>query len=113
MNKESITIENLLKQIQTGESVCILDVRDVEKFHTGSLEINDIPVKNIPYVEMKQETPGAKEQVADLPDKTQIVTVCTTGNKAHKAATLLRERGYHAVALEGGLTAWREKFTGI
>lgn len=106
-NNESIIAYDLLKKLQTGEPVCILDVRDVEKFRSGSLELTDVPVKNIPYVEMTQETPAVEEEVANLPVRTQIVTVCTTGNKAQKAASLLRERGYEAVALEGGLTAWR------
>ncbi|MCG5253971.1 rhodanese-like domain-containing protein [Brevibacillus agri] len=40
--------------------------------------------------------------------KAQVITVCTSGNKAQKAAALLREHGYEAKALLGGLTAWNE-----
>lgn len=55
----------------------------------------------------------ADEQVArfdldQIPVGAEIVTVCTTGNKAQKAATFLNEMGYSAVSLNGGLSAWKD-----
>ncbi|WP_047151118.1 rhodanese-like domain-containing protein [Aneurinibacillus tyrosinisolvens] len=109
MDKNVITVEQLENKFKNKEKVFILDVRDEEKFQTGSLQAEAIQPTNIPYVAMRDEEAIVKEQVSRLPKETVIVTVCTTGNKAGKAASLLREKGFNAVPLEGGLTAWKEK----
>lgn len=112
MEKERISAEELLQKIKYEESVFILDVRDEDKYRTGSIEVKGKQVENIPYVAIREEAQNVHEQVASLPKGTQIVTVCTTGNKAQKAASLLRAQGYSVVSLEGGLTAWQEKAKG-
>jgi rhodanese-related sulfurtransferase len=111
MEQATITAENLLKKLKQGEPVFVLDVRDEDKYRMGSLEAEGVRPVNIPYVAMKSEAEHVTEQVSHLPKGTEIVTVCTTGNKARKAAELLREKGYSAVSLEGGLTAWKEQRT--
>ncbi len=109
MNKQTVTADKLLENIKNGESIFILDVRDVEKYQAGTVEIKGIQTENIPYVAMADKMETVKERMAQLPPGAEIVTVCTTGNKAQKAASLLCELGFTAVALEGGLTAWREQ----
>jgi rhodanese-related sulfurtransferase len=41
-----------------------------------------------------------------LPDDAPIVVVCNTGGKCTKAANYLREHGYDAVSVRGGMQAW-------
>jgi rhodanese-related sulfurtransferase len=108
VEKKTIIAKDVVEKIQNGESVFVLDVRDEEKFQAGSLHVKGVQTINIPYVAMRDEEENVKDQMAHLPKGTEIITVCTTGNKAGKAAALLREKGYSALSLEGGLTAWKE-----
>lgn len=109
MERKTITVERLLEKIEHGDSLFILDVRDKDKYQTGSLTHDWLETKNIPYAAMIDEEGNVKDLLDQLPDGIDIVTVCTTGNKAHKAAVVLSEKGYSAASLEGGLTAWKEK----
>lgn len=110
MENNKITVENLRTKLERGENVLLLDVRDPEKFENGSLIHPKASTENIPYVAMIDEDGNEKiqQRLDSIPADTEIVTVCTTGNKASKAAAYLREQGFSAVSLEGGLTAWRE-----
>lgn len=50
------------------------------------------------------------ETADDLPftrDR-EVVLYCGSGNSCRRVAATLRERGYNAVALEGGYRAWVE-----
>jgi rhodanese-related sulfurtransferase len=105
----SMTVEELWQRIKNGDSIIVLDVRDEEKYQSGSLRAEGIQLLNIPYVALRDDEKDAWKQVGLLPQSTEIITVCTTGNKAQKAAQLLREKGVAAVSLEGGLTAWNDK----
>jgi rhodanese-related sulfurtransferase len=42
-----------------------------------------------------------------LPKDKEIIVTCTTGNSATRCATILSEKDYHVVVLEGGITAWK------
>ena len=43
---------------------------------------------------------------ADLPDQ-QLIVVCEDGERSAKVAEKLRDDGHDAVALEGGMKAWK------
>lgn len=106
MKNRMITTEQLRKKLDQGADIYILDVRDEEKYQAGSLEYNGVEVNNIPYVIMIADEQDANSDFAQIPVGAEIITVCTTGNKAQKAAAFLRDRGYSAVSLQGGVTAW-------
>ncbi|MDF2679354.1 MAG: sulfurtransferase [Brevibacillus sp.] len=106
MKNETISCSTFKHLIEEKTNLLILDVRDQEKFLQGSLTVPGITTRNEPYVYMKEQAqPFDEDSSRSLQDAT-IITVCTSGNKAQKAAALLREKGYRALALEGGLTAW-------
>jgi len=42
----------------------------------------------------------------DLPADQPLVLVCNTGGKCTRAAAFLRERGYDAVSVYGGMRGW-------
>lgn len=105
----TITNDELLSKIKNKEPILILDVRDEEKYQSGTLLLENTENRNIPYVAMIDSEENAAKLLAALPSDTEIVTVCTSGNKAQKAASFLREKGFQAVSLEGGLRAWNEQ----
>lgn len=104
METKTITVDELKSKVANKEPFLILDVRDESKFQAGTLILDGISTQNVPYVLMKEDQSHAAEQLLskDLP----IITLCTSGNKAKKAAALLQEKGYSCAPLEGGLTAW-------
>lgn len=109
MNKQTVDCQALQEMMDTNKDLVLLDVRDEEKFQTGSLHSDFYETYNIPYLMMKENKEPLDPKTAQLWKDKQIVTLCTSGNKAQKAAALLRESGFQAVALLGGITAWREK----
>jgi len=106
MDKNTIKCEELKKWLETDTDLILLDVRDEEKFLAGSLHSNRVGTVNRPYMKMKEAQEPIDELTAESWKDKPIITICTSGNKAGKAAELLRENGFQAVSLEGGLTAW-------
>ena len=80
--------------------VVVLDVREKEAFDAGHAP----GARHLPrgQLELRVNT--------ELPDPTvRIVTVCEFGKISTLAAATLRELGFgRAVALDGGMKAWRE-----
>ncbi|MGD8189301.1 rhodanese-like domain-containing protein [Brevibacillus ginsengisoli] len=109
MKSDLITPAELRKKINNKESILVLDVRDEDKYLSGSLHEEGIETLNIPYLLMRDEPDQAAIQLKTLPQNSEIITLCTSGNKAQKAAALLREAGFQAVSLEGGLTSWKQQ----
>ncbi|WP_238351973.1 rhodanese-like domain-containing protein [Brevibacillus brevis] len=109
MQNHILTTIQLSEMLEKKVPVLLLDVRDAEKFVSDSLVHENASTQNAPYLLMKEQDKPLDEETEKLAQNVQIVTLCTTGNKALKAAALLREHGFHANALEGGLTAWKEQ----
>ena len=73
-----------------------LDVRERWEWKRGHLDA----ALHIPLGQLGR-------RLEELPRDTQIVVVCRSGNRSGSVVPPLRERGYDAVNLEGGLQAWR------
>lgn len=106
---DTIHSKTLKQMLENNSNLILLDVRDNDKFVMGSIYSTKAPTKNVPYLIMKEQDKPFDEDTAKELESSQIVTICTTGNKAQKAAALLREHGFQAAALLGGLTAWNEE----
>lgn len=78
----------------------ILDVRTIGEYNTGF-------IKNTLQADWNN-----KQQFFDRTqhlDKTKPVYVyCLSGARSNAAATALREKGFNAINMEGGLTAWKK-----
>lgn len=109
METTVLTSKELREKMDNGESILVLDVRDTDKFLAGSFEEPGIETLNLPYLLLRDEPEKVEDVLHTLPKNIEIVTVCTTGNKAQKAANLLREKGLRAVSLNGGLTDWKSQ----
>jgi rhodanese-related sulfurtransferase len=73
----------------------ILDVRKDDEWGAGRVAGS----VHIPLAEVQ-------DRMSELPKGRMIVTVCKDGGRSYKAAYALRQAGYDAVNLDGGLTAW-------
>ena len=87
-------------QMINREDALVLDVREPTEFDNGHL----LGAKNMPL--------GSVEARAGELDKHKskpVIVVCGGGNRASKAAMILREKGFlNVVNLSGGFPAWQQ-----
>ncbi|OFW78126.1 MAG: hypothetical protein A2201_05060 [Alicyclobacillus sp. RIFOXYA1_FULL_53_8] len=85
-----------MKSILFGYNrVQIVDVREVDEYRDGHIEGSTlIPLGILPY------------RVDTLKRDQPVVLVCRSGNRSAQACQILRDRGFDAVSLRGGLTNW-------
>jgi glyoxylase-like metal-dependent hydrolase (beta-lactamase superfamily II) len=102
MTRTSIDVESLREMLERGEPVTVLDVRpedqSTEWWIPGSVHFDA-------YGALKVKDLDAMKEV-ELPEGQPVVTVCAAGNTSVLAAEQLRDRGFEAYTLEGGMKAW-------
>ncbi|WP_419813202.1 rhodanese-like domain-containing protein [Bacterioplanoides sp.] len=84
-------------QLINKEDALVLDIRDKGEFGQGHLA-NAI---NIPYANLANRMTELSAH-KDRP----ILLVCKTGQTVGMAGKMLREQGYNAVRLNGGMMEW-------
>lgn len=83
--QSQVTVEEA-KRRTTEENAAILDVREPEEWRAAHI-------------------PGAIH--IQLPPDQPLVAACRSGSRSADATRLLRERGYDAANLAGGMKAWQ------
>lgn len=73
----------------------LLDVREADEWQAGHIE----GAQHIPLAELAA-------RLAELPSGRDIVAVCRSGSRSAAAVRGLRQLGYTAENLDGGVTAW-------
>jgi rhodanese-related sulfurtransferase len=89
-NDSVATVKNLI-----AHGALVLDVRTDAEWNAGRLAWS----VHIPLAQVQ-------DRHAELPKNRTIVAVCHEGGRSYKAAFALRQLGYNAVNLAGGLKAW-------
>jgi rhodanese-related sulfurtransferase len=100
-----ITPQELKDRLEHGDSVSVFDVRTRESRESGAI------VPGSDHLDVNAEIKAGNPEILlsmDLPKDETIVIACNTGGKSSRAAQTLREHGYDAVVLDGGMTAWTE-----
>ena len=77
--------------------VTVLDVREPIEWHHGHIE----GAVHVPLTEV----PG---RVDELPTDQQLLVVCKVGGRSSQATAFLREKGFEAINLAGGMIDWAE-----
>jgi rhodanese-related sulfurtransferase len=96
-----MSLEELRSRLEAGDNeLIILDVREREAYRDGHIA----GARLLPRGQLELRVDH------DLPDPTRrILTCCEFGRISTLAASTLRVMGYQrAVALDGGMKAWRE-----
>ena len=92
-----ITMQEAVEMMEKEENYIILDVRTHEEFAAGHIP-GAIVVPN--------ETIGT-EEIAQLPDKDQLIMVyCRSGNRSKQASDKLVKLGYTNIVEFGGINSW-------
>jgi len=99
-----IPAQELAERLDRGEPLQVLDVRTPEKVERGHIVLG-------PELEFHAH-PNSKlfalpdVNALDLDTTRPIAVVCGHGNSSKKATAFLRERGYEAYSVIGGMAAW-------
>jgi rhodanese-related sulfurtransferase len=80
------------------EQAQVLDLRDSEEFTEGHI----VAALNAPDAD-----PDSLPD--ELAEDVQLIVVCETGARSAEMAAKLRDAGRDAVAIEGGMKAWRSE----
>jgi len=97
----TITVQDLKKLMNDDSTLVILDVRTPAEL-AGSLGKID-SVINIPI----QELAGRMNELEKYKDK-QIAVICRSGNRSNTGTRILRENGYKAKNVLGGMIEYRK-----
>jgi len=99
---ETVSVSALRDMLEQGQPVTILDVRPEEEWAEwripGSVHVDA-------YAALKAGDAAALSGV-ELPADSPIVTLCGVGVTSLTAARQLRQHGYQAQSLAGGMKAW-------
>lgn len=75
--------------------VTVLDVREPVEWHHGHIEgALHVPLTQVP------------DRLEELPADQQLLVVCKAGGRSAQATAFLREKGFEAVNLAGGMLDW-------
>jgi len=101
-DNQKISAEELTVQMNTNDSLLILDVR-TEAELVGSLgQIEG--VVNIPIDELEERIKELNEYKGY-----DIAVICRSGRRSAKGTNILNENGFNAKNVVGGMSAYREK----
>jgi len=101
---QELSPDALSEQLRNDDAgPLVLDVRheaEFEEWHIpGSVNV-DV------YDELTGDPDRAKPALSELPEGSEIVTVCAAGVVSQTATAVLRELGYDAVTLADGMNGW-------
>jgi len=94
------SVHDLKQRRDAGDAPFVLDVREPYEAEIASIDADQL----IPVGELDDRL---NELDAD-PDE-EIVVHCRSGGRSAKATAFLREKGYDASNLEGGVLAWSDE----
>lgn len=91
-----ISAADLKSGLDAGESIVLVDVRELWEWHSGHLDgALHIPLNSLP------------QHLQKLDREAQIVVYCHLGERSWYAAAFLHQQGYaHVASLAGGIDAW-------
>lgn len=102
------SVERLYAALNEGESVAILDVRNEDEFAAGTVEgRHEVPMAHVPYFDFIDDSDAACARVPFAKDQ-PVVVVCAKGGSSAFVAELLRDAGWQAINMEGGMARWAD-----
>jgi rhodanese-related sulfurtransferase len=95
-----VSVDDLYTEIQEGDPLTVLDVREVVETPSGIVEGSLI----YPWASGVLEA-----EHADLPQDARLFVICDTGSRSPEAASFLVENGHECVHdVLGGIVAWTD-----
>ncbi len=108
----SLTPDELKAQIDSGESVTILDARMGSDYEEWRIDGENVTSINIPYYEFLDDE--ISEDVLDkLPEDTEFTVLCAKGGASEFVAGSLIQEGYDVNHLEEGMNGWAKIYKAV
>jgi glyoxylase-like metal-dependent hydrolase (beta-lactamase superfamily II)/rhodanese-related sulfurtransferase len=102
--RSQIAPQELAERLDRGEPLQVLDVRAPDKVEAGHIALGaELEFHAQPNSKLLA-MPDVKALRLDA--SRPVAVVCNHGNSSKKAAAFLRERGYDAYSVAGGMAAW-------
>lgn len=96
-----ITVQELRDRMQKGESLHIIDVRELHEYDEFNIGAMHMPLGNLP-ARWQELEPWMNEE---------IIVHCRSGNRSAQAKLFLEDMGFGQVRnLLGGMLAWKDAF---
>jgi len=104
----SLSAAALKEQINAGESVRLLDVRDRDEFEAWHIGGPSVTVTQLPFTKFLQAkvTGDVDGLLADIDGEGPITAVCARGEASAFVAGLLADHGVDARNLDDGMEGW-------
>ena len=99
---KTITIEQLKKRLDAGETINILDVREPSEHAEFNIGGTLLPLGQVQAMQV--------EDIEDWKDQ-EVIVYCRSGNRSGQACQFMDMLGFkNTKNLVGGMLAWQEKF---
>jgi len=93
-----MTVEQLKAMLDKNEKFVLLDVREPREYEAAKIPGSRlIPLGDLP------------NRAAELDKKAKYVVHCRSGGRSARAVALLREKGFDATNVAGGILAWADR----
>jgi adenylyltransferase/sulfurtransferase len=90
-----ISVQELKAKMDRKEKFVLVDVREPKEYAIARIEGSTlIPLGALP------------DRMGELDKSAKLIVHCKAGGRSAKAVALLREKGYDAVNVAGGIDAW-------
>ncbi len=101
-----ITPQEFKRRLDSDEVRFVFDLRNEDDFKDGKIEGRyEFQTLNIP----QEDFVGEEERhLSKFPKDKPIITICAHGDSSRYTAEMLREKGFDAQSLEGGIDLWTE-----
>ena len=100
--------QELAERLDRGEALQVLDVRATEKVARGHIALGPELAFHAQPNSQLFAMPDVKDLHLDA--SRPIAVVCNHGNSSKKTTAFLRERGYEAYSVIGGMAAWESVY---
>ena len=92
------------ERLESGDDPFVLDIRPTASYQRAAIDGSyNIPV----YSDLQRGNDDAfRDQLGEIPQDREVVVVCKMGIVAKRATSILREEGYEAATLLGGMSGW-------
>ena len=98
-----INVDEIKKRLDAGEALHLLDVREPDEHTEFNIGGTLLPLGNIQMMQT--------EDIEDWKNE-EVICYCRSGNRSMQACLMLETFGFSNVKnLQGGMNAWREKFS--
>ncbi|OYR84614.1 rhodanese-like domain-containing protein [Halorubrum ezzemoulense] len=96
--------DELDERLGTDDEPFLLDIRPESDYRSGAIDGS----RNVPvYDDLRSGDDAAlRRRLDEIPDDSEVVTVCKMGIVAKRATRVLDEAGYEASTLFGGMSGW-------